>query len=538
MGPVVKLKRVASSLTAAAATIAVLTIVARILGFGRWLTQAATVQASATGSAYATANTLPNILFEVIAGGALASVVVPVLAGPISKKIRGDVHQISSALLTWTLLLLTPVAVLVGVFAYDIAELLPVPHGAVASVHYELTGYFLTIFSPQIVLYGMGVVLTGVLQAHRRFLAPAVVPIASSVVVIISYLIFGALAQGMQETPQLLPQASLIVLAWGTTLGVVALSLPLLIPVLRTDVRLRPALRFPPGVGKRVARLAAAGIGNLLAQQLAVFAVMVSAHSGGTTGTYNVFQYTNAVFMLPYAVLVVPLATAVFPRISELANSSKRTLLRTTAESSTRAVLALAAVGSALLIVVAPAVENVFATWSNVDGMGNGLSAMAFGVIGFSLVFHAGRILFALDLSRHASFVIAGGWVLVATIAYCVVKFIIGDVAASESTLLALGAAHAIGLGLAGIGLLWLLHRELRFTHRLRRSIIISLLGATLGCLAARPIVDSISEWSQGNVLWALVAMLIGAIVLAMIFCATVWRLDRGIINSVRRMRA
>lgn len=91
----------------AATLIAALTVVSRVLGFGRWLVQSATVQASATGTAYGAANLVPNVLYEVVAGGALAGAVIPVLAGPIARRLRGEVNQIASALLTWAVAVLS-----------------------------------------------------------------------------------------------------------------------------------------------------------------------------------------------------------------------------------------------------------------------------------------------------------------------------------------------------------------------------------------------------------------------------------------------
>ncbi len=70
-------RRAATGLAGAAAMIAVITVVSRVLGFGRWLAQAYAVGAGSIGDAYNTANTLPNVLFEVAAGGALAGALVP-----------------------------------------------------------------------------------------------------------------------------------------------------------------------------------------------------------------------------------------------------------------------------------------------------------------------------------------------------------------------------------------------------------------------------------------------------------------------------
>src|SRR3954467_10095118 len=104
--------RLTQGLVGAAALIAVITVVARLVGFGRIVVFARAVgPATCLGNAYFTANTVPNIVFEVVAGGALASLVVPVLAGPAQRGARQETARTVSALLTWTLLLLIPVAV-------------------------------------------------------------------------------------------------------------------------------------------------------------------------------------------------------------------------------------------------------------------------------------------------------------------------------------------------------------------------------------------------------------------------------------------
>src|SRR5712664_3950809 len=100
----------------AALTIGVLTVAARIVGFGRQVVFAHTVGTSCLGTAYTTANMVPNIIYDIVLGGALSSVVVPVLAGP-AELAEQQVRQISSALLTWTVVLLVPVSALLAVAA-------------------------------------------------------------------------------------------------------------------------------------------------------------------------------------------------------------------------------------------------------------------------------------------------------------------------------------------------------------------------------------------------------------------------------------
>jgi Uncharacterized membrane protein, putative virulence factor len=103
--------------------IGVITVLARLVGFGRQVVFAHTVGTTCLGTAYTTANMVPNIIYDIVLGGALASVVVPVLAGPAGRA-GASARQISSALLTWTVVLLVPVSAVVAVAARPIVSVL------------------------------------------------------------------------------------------------------------------------------------------------------------------------------------------------------------------------------------------------------------------------------------------------------------------------------------------------------------------------------------------------------------------------------
>src|SRR5262249_56053314 len=100
-----------SRLAGAAALIAVLTIASRLLGFVRTLVLGK-VAIGGLSTAYLTANTIPNIIFEIVAGGALASLVVPLVAGDVARRRTRAVGATASALITWVLVILVPLAVL------------------------------------------------------------------------------------------------------------------------------------------------------------------------------------------------------------------------------------------------------------------------------------------------------------------------------------------------------------------------------------------------------------------------------------------
>ena len=309
--------------------IGAITMLARVIGFGRQVVFAHTVQASCLGTAYTTANMVPNIIYDIVMGGALTAVVVPVLAGPARAAAgedgdggREEVRQTSAALLSWAVLLLVPVSLVVAVIARPLVSLLlgGTP-GCPRAAMVTLGARMLVVFAPQILLYGLAVVLYGILQAHRRFVSPALAPVVSSLVVIGAYFWFGVAGRGYQDLSRPVPALAWVVLAAGTTAGVAALVVTPLWPAARLRLRLRPRLRFPAGVGARVRALATAGIATLIAQDASVAVVIVLANSRGGSGSLVLYSFAWAVFFVPYAVLAVPIATSAFPELSAHAAS-------------------------------------------------------------------------------------------------------------------------------------------------------------------------------------------------------------------------
>src|SRR5690348_15413349 len=293
--------QVATRIARAAALIAVLTLASRLAGFARTLVLGETVGYTNVGAMYQTANSIPNIIFEIVAGGALAALVVPLLAGDLDRDDRAAVGATASALLTWVLVVLVPVAVLVAALADPIVWLLtPARSAAERAVGADM----LRIFAPQLPLYGVGIVLTGVLQAHRRFAWPVLAPLLSSVTVIGAYATFGVLAPGRPDVAHV-SGTGVLVLAVGTTLGVVVLSLCLLIPLRRLGLRLRPRYGFAAGAGSLVRRLAVAGAVTVAAQQLTVGLSIVLSNAG-PKGTLVLYTLAQTVYLLPWAVLALP----------------------------------------------------------------------------------------------------------------------------------------------------------------------------------------------------------------------------------------
>lgn len=448
-----------ASLGAKAGQVGTFTLASRLLGFLRWVVQAATVGSGAMAGAYSSANQIPNVFYEVVVGGALAGTVVPLLAGAIAHGQREKVRETASGLLGLTLAVLVPLAVLMALFAEPLAQLLVTSDTRMgadkAAITYwggshQLVVAFLRMFALQIPLYGLGVVLTGVLQAYNRFTWPALAPIFSSLVVMLTYGIYGALIDAGHYAQ------AVLTLGWGTTAGVAALSLPLLWPVHRLGLGLRARLRLPAGTFTQLRSLAGAGIAALIAQQISVLTVVAVARRYGSAGTIAIYQYTQAIYVLPYAVLAVPLATVVYPQLA--ARLAAKHVSRETKDliaNSTALVTLAACVGSGALMLGAPLAQQVFGLITAVDYMGAALVAFAPGLVGYALIYQLTRVLYVLDAARSAALATCLGWLVVAG-----ASWVFSANAKGPAVLVYLGAASSAGMSLAGVALALVLARR------------------------------------------------------------------------------
>ncbi len=520
----------------AAVLIGAITMLARVIGFGRQVVFAHTVQASCLGTAYTTANMVPNIIYDIVLGGALTAVVVPVLAGPAlaaggwdKAADREQVRQTSAALLTWTVLLLVPVSVLVAVVARPLVSvLLGGTPGCPRASMVAIGARMLVVFAPQILLYGLAVVLYGILQSHRRFAAPALAPVLSSLVVIGAYFSFGVVGSGYQDMARPVPVVAWVVLAAGTTAGVAALVATPLVSAARLHLALRPALRFPAGVGARVRALATAGVATLIAQDASVVVVIVLANSYGSSGALVLYGFAWAVFFVPYAVLAVPIATSAFPELSARSES-----FDATSATSTRAVMVASWLGAAGMAGTCIPLARVFQSHAHQAAdarqLAIALAAFAPGLVGYGLAANLSRVLYADRRSRAAALAVSGGWLLVIVADLCIVPFV-----PQSSVLPWLGVGTSIGLTGSGVALV-ILVRRFRGPDALRgcaRAALAGLAGALAGAAAGLGV--SVGFLVTGFLPNVAVTLVAGGAVLAA-FLAVVAVADGGDLRAVLR---
>jgi putative peptidoglycan lipid II flippase len=513
-----------------ALVIAGLTILGRILGLARTLVFSQSIGASCLGTAYVTANQVPNLVYELVLGGALTSAMVPVLARSAERAgsdpaAKALVSQISSALLTWSVVILVPLSLVLVATAGPVATLLnpvnPNAHCPRADMIATTTS-MLEVFAPQALLYGLSVVLYGLLQAYRRFAGPTLGPAISSLVLIAAYLAFVPLAKGLPLAE--LPVSAELVLSVGTTLGVAALVVVGLLPTWRLGLRLRPTLRFPPGVARQASGLALVGVIELVIIDLASLVAIDLANGRGETGAIVIFNYASQVFNTVCAVLALSIVTSAFPVLS----ARDGPVFARTCAASTRAVLLMSWLGTAAMAAITVPAAHVLARQpGQVTELIQGFALFAPGIAGTAVVANLARVMLAIGRLKVAAAALAGSWALV-----IVATVVLAELVPARLMVAALALGNTIGQTAVAIPLVIATLRicgrdAVEGTgHAALAGLVAGAAGAGVG------VAVSVAVPSDGKLLDA--ALAVAATVAAVVvFGVVAFLLDRGDLRTV-----
>jgi putative peptidoglycan lipid II flippase len=406
----------ADGIARGALIVAGLTIFSRVLGLVRTLVFSQTVGASCLGTAYVTANQVPDLLYQLILGGALTMAMIPVLARSAERAgrdpaERAHVSQITSALLTWTFIIVVPLCLVIVAAAGPIASLLNPSNPNAHCNHADMiavTHEMLVVFAPQALLYGLSVVLYGLLQSYRRFAAPSIGPGISSLVLIACFLAFVPLNKGRSLAQ--LPLSAELVLSVGTTLGIAALVAVAIRPTWRLRLQLRPALRFPPGVARRAGGLALVGVIELVAVDIASVVSIELANGYGKTGAIVIYNYGTQVLNSVAAILAVSIVVSAFPVLS----ARKGQEFDRTSAGSTRGVLLMSWLGTAVIASIAVPAAHVLAKQPDqVTQLIEAFVLFAPGIAGVAVIANLSRVMFVIGRLKVAAAAVAGSWLVV-----------------------------------------------------------------------------------------------------------------------------
>jgi len=394
------------SLARSTALMATGTLLSRITGLLRVTVLVATlgVGESRLADVYNVANTTPNIIYELVLGGILSSIFVPVFV-----EVRGTRGQRQA----WHVARATMTIAIVGLGLLAVVTMLAAPWIIRLYVHsgspveraeaVELGGQLLAMFMPQIVFYGVGSVMTGLLNAHRRFGVPMFAPILNNLVVIAVGLSFYFLVG--QQVPQVgeVTTGQKLLLGLGTTAGVAAMTLVQWPFLRRIGFRFHFVWNWRDRAIRRMATLSAFTVGYVITNQLGYLLIPVLAY--GVQGGYTAYTTAFIFFQLPHGVFAVSVMTALLPPLSEYAVARNWDAFRATLSRGIRltaAVLLPAALGYLALAgpIVRLLLEHGVVTEESTDLLIPVLMVFVLGLVPFSTFQLILRAFYALQDTR------------------------------------------------------------------------------------------------------------------------------------------
>jgi putative peptidoglycan lipid II flippase len=440
----------------AAAGMGVITAASRAIGFVRVLVIAAILGTSALGDAFQAANLLSNVLFELLAAGALSAVLVPVFVKLLEQHDQPAAEEVAGRVLGVALAVLGAVT-LAGMLASPLLArvLTSGADEAVASDQRALVAFLLPFFLPQVLLYAAGTIASAVLYAKRRFAITAAAPIGNTVVMVACLLVFGAVA-GTDPGLQLSLGQKLLLVVAGSG-GVVAFVGVLLIACRASGFHLRPRRLHGDRRVTEVLRMSGWGVALHTAGGLLQLAAIIAC--SGVVGGVVAYQVGWVFFLAPYAVLAQPIHTAILPEmVTEARDKGLAQVARSLRWALERIGLFILPVAAAMMTLALPAMRLVAV--GAIKGSGVGLLAaavagLAAGLYPYSTFLLFSRGYYALDESRFPGLVALGS---------AVVGVVLMGLAASlldgSDRLIALGLAHSTAYTVGALVLAVGLHRR------------------------------------------------------------------------------
>jgi len=370
------------------------TLVSRLTGLIRNLLLVAALGTSIFADTFNVANTLPTILYILLAGGALNSVFVPQLVRAMKDDSDGGA-AFTSRLLTIVTVILAAITALSIIFSPLLVRIYaPKFTNQGIETEFSLTVTFMRYCLPQILMMGIFVMWSQVGNARGKFGPMMWAPVANNLVVIAVLIIFLVIAPDV--TAETITPAQVAFLGLGTSLGFV-IQAALLFPVVaKSGLNLRPYFDWKDSNLNKSFKLGAwtllfvfiNQIGYLVVVNVATATSAAAKIAGITTGVgFTPYSYAYFVFILPHSIITVSVITALLPRLSRLAANNEKMKVRNELEKSLTHI-AVATVPSAIafLFFAAPIATLLFSGSSRADSaqIGLVLAGFSLGLVPYS----------------------------------------------------------------------------------------------------------------------------------------------------------
>lgn len=529
------------SLVGATGTIALGTLVSRLSGFASKLLLAWVIGFGVLNDSYTVANTLPNIVYELLLGGVLTSVVVPLLVRAARDDADGGLEYTQRLVTVATVLL--GAATVAAVAAAPALTRLYLGDGDAANP--QLATVFAYLLLPEIIFYGLGALFGAILNARSVFAPAAWAPVVNNLVVLATLAVFTLVPGEISLDPVRMGEAKLLVLGIGTTLGIAAQAAVLLPSLRRVGFRFRWRWGWAE-LFKKDGRLSQAGmlvlwvVGYVLVSQVGYIATTRAAAQGAEGGV-AIYSYAWMLFQLPYGVLGVSLLTAIMPRMS-----------RAAAEGDTARVvddLSLGSRYSAVLLVPVAVLLTVagqsigialfsFGASGSADAsrLGLALAFSAFGLLPYAVTMLQLRVFYAMADARTPTLII-----VIMTAVKVPLLLACPAVLDPEDVVLGLAVVNAAGFVVgAVVGQVWLRVRlgPVRTTEVLMTvgKTVLAAVPAAGAALGVGSLVDSGSLVDVGGVLGAWIDLVLSTLVIGVVMTGTLLALRTGEMQAVGRV--
>ena len=515
-----------SSLARSTAGMAAGTIASRLLGVVRASMQLAVVGAFLTGDAWDVANTLPNIIYLLLAGGVLNAVLVPQIARAASHADGG--REYVDRLLTIAITGMAVIAVVFTVGAGLLVRLYSAPNWTPDLR--SLSTAFALICMPQIFFYGLYTLLGQVLNARSHFAAYMWAPAVANLVAI-SGMAYFLMSYPHQAGVASWTSSMVWVLAGSATAGVAAQAFVLIVPLWRSGFRFTPRWGFR-GVGLRTASrvtlwtfaaLAVSTAGFIVTSQVLTYASQAGKSAGLQVSGKIAYSNAFLIFMLPHSLVTVSLVTALFTRMSLAAHAGNLGEVRADVSRGLRlsAVATIPATLGALVVgFAATATLNPTLSEAETRGIALVMMAMMLGLVPFGVLYLLQRVFYAFEDAK-TPFKLQIVVTVVATIANLASLLL-----PLRWIALGVGAGQALS-NLAGMAVGLILARRRLGALPLRditRTCVRIGLASVAAAGAAYLALVGLGQVVHGK-LYNPVALLAGALVFAVIYVATARRL-------------
>ena len=389
----------APSIIRSSAVMALGTAASRLTGFLRLAAMLYALGVERVTDTYTLANTTPNIVYELLLGGVLSATLVPIFVHHFEE----DDEDGPSAIVTVMTAMLVALTVVGIVAAPWILRLYTsTVEGGTAADQREVGTALLRLFMPQMLFYGLTAMGTALLNARRRFAAPAWVPVLNNLIVSAVLFAIPTVVGHHPTLEDLRDDAGLLwLLGLGTTAGIVGMTVALWPFVRRAGIHLRWVFEPRNAAVREVARLSGWTVGYVITNQIALLVVLLLANR--TAGGVASYTVAFVFFQLPHALVAVSLMSALVPEMSSAARREDMPAYKRHFSLGIRLISLVVMPAATGYIVLAHPIVTALVEYGAADDVGlvsDSLAMFAVGLLGFSIYLFTLRGFYAMRDTR------------------------------------------------------------------------------------------------------------------------------------------